>query len=116
MHVPFFKCYVRNVRSLYAIASWGEHCVLATRASEQDFSPASSSASPNPIDSAADRGQFNLILCNAISTAVDSKSIDLEPLWVAINSSHVVAASKDNFLLWHYRSPRTRTTIATGEN
>lgn len=37
--------------------------------------------------------------------------MDLEPQWVAINSSHVFAASRDNFLLWHYITPKTHSTL-----
>ncbi|BES89666.1 WD repeat-containing protein 35-like [Nesidiocoris tenuis] len=37
--------------------------------------------------------------------------MDIEPLYVAINSSHVFAASKDNFLIWHFTTPKTQSTL-----
>ncbi|PSN48259.1 WD repeat-containing protein 35, partial [Blattella germanica] len=89
-----FQCYNKSVKSLLAIAACGEHCVLATRAEE-----------------AGNSGQYGLILCNAISTPVDTKYMDVEPLWVSMNSSHVFAASRNNFLLWHYRTPKSRSTL-----
>lgn len=89
------ECYNKSVKSLLGVASAGDHCVLATRAEDSGTS-----------------GQFGLILCNAISTPVDTKYMDIEPLWIAMNSSHVFAASRDNFLLWHYRTPKSRSTLS----
>ncbi|KAF6214977.1 hypothetical protein GE061_009725 [Apolygus lucorum] len=37
--------------------------------------------------------------------------MDIEPLFVAINSSHVFAASRDNFLIWHFMTPKTQSTL-----
>ncbi|XP_069691691.1 WD repeat-containing protein 35 isoform X2 [Periplaneta americana] len=88
------ECYNKSVKSLLGVASAGEHCVLATRAEDGGTG-----------------GQYGLILCNAISTPVDTKYMDIEPLWIAMNSSHVFAASRDNFLLWHYRTPKARSTL-----
>ncbi|KAJ9582947.1 hypothetical protein L9F63_022708, partial [Diploptera punctata] len=88
------ECYHKQVKSLLGMAACGEHCVLATRA-----------------DDSGTNAQYGLILCNAISTPVDTKYMDIEPLWVAMNSSHVFAASRDNFLLWHYRTPKSRSTL-----
>nr|CAD7202954.1 unnamed protein product [Timema douglasi] len=47
------ECYNKLVKYLLGIASFGEHCVLATKADDSSTS------------------QFALILCNAISTPVD---------------------------------------------
>ena len=49
------QCYHKQVKCLLGVASWGEHCVLATR-----------------TEDSATSGQYGLILCNAISTPVDS--------------------------------------------
>nr|CAD7457307.1 unnamed protein product [Timema tahoe] len=49
------ECYNKLVKYLLGIASFGEHCVLATKSDDSSTS------------------QFALILCNAISTPVDSK-------------------------------------------
>lgn len=37
--------------------------------------------------------------------------MNIEPLWVALNSSHVFAASKDHFLIWHFMTPKSQTTL-----
>lgn len=51
------QAHLRHVKSLISIASYGQHCVLATQVEEPDSST----------------GQFALVLCNAISTPVDSE-------------------------------------------
>ncbi|XP_039278851.1 WD repeat-containing protein 35 [Nilaparvata lugens] len=96
-HVTFWdtnnkECHHKTVRGLLSVASHKDHCVLAVRTDD----------SANP---------YGLLLCNAIATPVDSKYMDMEPLWVAMNSSHVFAASRDNFLLWHYVTPKSHSTL-----
>ena len=41
--------------------------------------------------------RYLLILCNAIGTPVDSKYLDMEPLYVTMTRYHVVAASERRF-------------------
>uniref|UniRef100_A0A1B6EDL0 WD repeat-containing protein 35 n=1 Tax=Clastoptera arizonana TaxID=38151 RepID=A0A1B6EDL0_9HEMI len=86
------ECYNKSVRCLIGVSACKDHCVLAVRSEEPT-------------------GQYGLILCNAIATSVDSKYMDLEVQLVAINSTHVFAASKDNFLLWHYITPKSHSTL-----
>lgn len=45
-------------------------------------------------------------LCNSIGTPVDSKSLNIIPLYVAMNATVVIAASQDSFVVWHYTVPR----------
>lgn len=45
-------------------------------------------------------------LCNSIGTPVDSKSLNITPLYVAMNATVVIAASQDSFVVWHYTVPR----------
>lgn len=54
---------------------------------------------------------FGLILCNALGTPVDSKYVNLEPRLVAMTSTHVITASDTSFIFWHYRTPRSQTTL-----
>ena len=54
---------------------------------------------------------FGLILCNALGTPVDSKYVSLEPQLVAMTTTHVITASETSFILWHYRTPRSQTTL-----
>lgn len=74
---------------LLALNGYGDHCVLVTR-SELDEAP----------------GHYGLILCNTLGTAVDGKYIDIEPIAVAMNSSHVIVTSKNNFIAWQYKTPK----------
>ncbi|XP_058792392.1 WD repeat-containing protein 35 [Phymastichus coffea] len=82
--------YSKYVRYVIAIGACGEHCVIAAQ---------------NDSDQADER--YVLYVCNAISTPVDTKFLDFEPHQVAMNNSIVVVASKSNFLLWTFRSPRS---------
>ncbi|XP_034939935.1 WD repeat-containing protein 35 [Chelonus insularis] len=85
-------CCTRNVRSLISITSSGDHCTLAVRNEEG-------------------RGeQFALLVCNSIATPVDTKYLDLDPLYIAMTSMLVIVASKNNFLVWSFRTPRNTTT------
>lgn len=54
---------------------------------------------------------FGLILCNALGTPVDSKYVSLEPQMVTMTGTHVITASDNSFILWHYRTPRSQTTL-----
>ena len=81
--------YFKYVRSLINIVACGEHCVIAAT-----------------NDPAQREERFVLYVCNAISTPVDVKFLDSEPIRLAMNNSMVVAASRNNFLLWNFRAPR----------
>ena len=89
---------MKQVRQFIGTASCGDHCVLATRLDDEEIQ----------ISTQCD---FGLILCNALGTPVDSKYVSLEPRMVAMTSSHVITASDRSFMLWHYRTPRSQTTI-----
>jgi WD repeat-containing protein 35 len=53
--------------------------------------------------------RYCLIVCNALGLAVDNRFIDMEPKHVALNTTHVVAASNDVVYLWEYRYGRAPT-------
>ncbi|XP_018578851.1 WD repeat-containing protein 35 isoform X2 [Anoplophora glabripennis] len=86
------QCHTRWVSVLLAIAGYGDHCIVATR-SESDES----------------LGKYGLLLYNTLGTPVDGKYINIEPLVVTMNSYQVFAASKNNFLVWHYKTPKSIT-------
>lgn len=73
----------KYVKRLTAIRAAGDHCVLATRAEEAR--------------------QFILVLCNAVGSPVDSKITEVEPLFLAMTSTHVMVASATAVFVWHYR-------------
>ncbi len=83
------------------MASCGDHCVLATRLDDEEVQGNA-------------QCKFGLILCNALGTPVDSKYVNMEPCFVAMTSSHVITASENAFILWHYRTPRSQTLDITG--
>ncbi|KAK2578200.1 hypothetical protein KPH14_011656 [Odynerus spinipes] len=55
--------------------------------------------------------QFALLVCNTIATPIDTKFLDMEPLYVAITSNTVIVASKNNFILWTFRTPRNSALL-----
>lgn len=81
--------YTKYVRALISVASYGEHCVLAVK-----------NESSHPGE------PFALLVCNAIATPVDIKYLETEPLWIAMTSNAVIVASKNNFILWNFRTPK----------
>ncbi|XP_031786883.1 WD repeat-containing protein 35 [Nasonia vitripennis] len=91
--------YFKYVSSLISIVACGDHCVLAAK---------------NDLTQSEER--YVLYVCNAISTPVDSKYLDLEPNQVAMNQNMVIAASKSNFLLWYFRAPRNSALNASGKS
>lgn len=82
--------YVKQVPGLLAITACAGFCVLALRSE--------------------DGKRYKLLLCNSISTLVDTKYIDIEPNWLAMNSTHVFVASKNNFLIWGFKIPKLYST------
>lgn len=48
--------------------------------------------------------QFVLVLCNSIGTPLDSKYIDLDPQYVSMTKTHIVAASKEAFYSWQFKN------------
>eukprot|EP00741_Cyanophora_paradoxa_P024440 tig00022075_g23597.t1 len=83
--------YVKYVKKLIAIQAAGEHCVLATKADDAS-------------------GQHILILCNAIGSPVDSKYIDVEPIYISMTPYHVTVASEDTVYVWQYRTVLSKLT------
>ncbi|XP_017782759.1 PREDICTED: WD repeat-containing protein 35 [Nicrophorus vespilloides] len=90
------QCHSRYVPVLIGIAAFGDHCVLVTK---------------SDTDNELKEQQYGLLLCNTLGTPVDGKYIDIEPQFVAINSTHVFAASKNNFLVWQYKTPKSYSLL-----
>uniref|UniRef100_A0A803W6F1 WD repeat-containing protein 35 n=1 Tax=Ficedula albicollis TaxID=59894 RepID=A0A803W6F1_FICAL len=84
--------HVKYVRSLISITTYGDFCVLATKADEN-------------------QPQYVLVLCNSIGTPLDPKYIDIEPLFVTMTKTHVIAACKDAFYVWQYRVAKKLTAM-----
>nr|CAI5867673.1 unnamed protein product [Callosobruchus analis] len=84
--------HTRWVSVLLAMAGYGDYCIVATRAETE-----------------GSLGKYNLQLFNTLGTAVDAKYLNIEPIGVAMNAYQVFAASKNNFLVWHYKTPKSLT-------
>ena len=87
--------HIKYVKSLISIRAAGENCVFATKTDDGS-------------------GQFILILCNAIGSPVDSKYIDIEPVFLAMTPYHVIVASNELVYVWQYRTPVTKLTSVGG--
>ena len=75
---------------LLSVKAASENCVLANQA---EGSP-----------------QYQLLLCNAIGSPLDSKYIDVEPTYLSITPYHVVAASHSFLYVWQYRTLMSKLT------
>ncbi|XP_062892582.1 WD repeat-containing protein 35 isoform X2 [Mobula hypostoma] len=84
--------YIKYVKSLISITTCGDFCILATKADETSL-------------------QYVLVLCNSIGTPLDSKYIDIDPLYVTMTKTHVIVASKEAFYIWQYRVAKKLTAM-----
>ncbi|XP_067931487.1 WD repeat-containing protein 35-like [Watersipora subatra] len=78
---------MKYLKNLMGIAACGEYCCIATRMDE-------------------DPSQFSLQLYNNIGTVIEAKYIELEPIFLTITRTHVVAASREAFYLWQFKNPK----------
>lgn len=46
------------------------------------------------------KDQWVLVLCNAVGCPIESKTISIEPIHVAMNRTHVIAASNEVVYYW----------------
>ncbi|XP_058123724.1 WD repeat-containing protein 35-like [Anopheles ziemanni] len=99
------QCYAKQIEPMMSMASSADHCVIAveTRMTGKEFSVVSEGKGKDLM--------YQLLICNSISTTVDSKYIDIRPEFITMNSTHVIVASKDHFLLWHYHTPKGASTL-----
>ena len=70
-----------------AMAASDEHCCILVRKDDQDL-------------------KYGMMLCNAIGTPVDSRHTDVELRFVTMTKTHVFAASRESFFVWHYHTPK----------
>ncbi|KAM3595435.1 uncharacterized protein V6R79_023511 [Siganus canaliculatus] len=96
--------FVKYVKSLMSITTSGDFCILASKADDTHPQEDAELESGSPA-------KFVLILCNSIGTPLDSKYIDIEPLYVTMTRTHVIAACKEAFYLWQYRVAKKLTAL-----
>ncbi|XP_039604109.1 WD repeat-containing protein 35 isoform X1 [Polypterus senegalus] len=95
--------YVKYVNSLMSITTNGDFCILATKADD------SHPQEDTEVESVG--GTYVLVLCNSIGTPLDSKYVDIDPQFVTITKTHVIAASKEAFYTWQYRVAKKLTAL-----
>ena len=64
---------------------YGDHCLLVTKTEDSNQ-------------------MWVLILCNSIGSPIDTKNINIEPLYACMNKTHIFIASNDSVYVWQYRS------------
>uniref|UniRef100_A0AAY5ERV3 WD repeat-containing protein 35 n=1 Tax=Electrophorus electricus TaxID=8005 RepID=A0AAY5ERV3_ELEEL len=84
--------FVKYVKSLLSVTTCGDFCILATKADHS-------------------HPQYVLVLCNSIGTPLDSKYIDIDPLFVTMTKTHVIAASREALYTWQYRVAKKLTAL-----
>ena len=55
------------------------------------------------------KGNYLLILSNSIGSPVDNKIINIQPLLIDINSTHVVVSDRNYIYLWQFRGVESET-------
>ena len=55
--------------------------------------------------------QYVLVLCNSIGTPLDSKYIEMDPVYLTMTKTHIVAASKEAFYTWQFKNPKKLSTL-----
>uniref|UniRef100_A0AAR2LTQ0 WD repeat-containing protein 35 n=1 Tax=Pygocentrus nattereri TaxID=42514 RepID=A0AAR2LTQ0_PYGNA len=96
--------FVKYVKSLMSVTTCGDFCILATKADD------SHPQVPNMLCMFLFL-QYVLVLCNSIGTPLDSKYIDIDPLFVTMTKTHVITASKEAFYAWQYRVAKKLTAL-----
>uniref|UniRef100_A0A3Q2X111 WD repeat-containing protein 35 n=1 Tax=Haplochromis burtoni TaxID=8153 RepID=A0A3Q2X111_HAPBU len=94
--------FVKYVKSLMSITTSGDFCILASKA---DDTQPQDNVTPFCVF------QYVLILFNSIGTPLDSKYIDIDPMFVTMTKTHVIAASKEAFYMWQYRVAKKLTAL-----
>ncbi|KAF7710784.1 WD repeat-containing protein 35 isoform X2 [Silurus meridionalis] len=95
--------FVKYVKSLMSVTTCGDFCILATKADD--------SHPQEDIDPDTATATYVLVLCNSIGTPLDSKYIEIDPLFVTMTKTHVIAASKEAFYVWQYRVAKKLTAL-----
>ncbi|XP_067631669.1 WD repeat-containing protein 35 isoform X2 [Eurosta solidaginis] len=103
------QSFLKEIEPALGMAACTEHCVLAVECLNSNLKDAIARTDKN--DDAENDKCYQLMLCNSIGTTVDSKYIDMRPNFIGINSDHVVIASYDEVLIWHYNTPKSAVNL-----
>ncbi|KAI9007103.1 hypothetical protein BC832DRAFT_554249 [Gaertneriomyces semiglobifer] len=86
--------FVKLINKPLLITSYKEHCLVVTKSPDEE------------ID------RYVLTVANAIGTALETKEIEFEPKFVAINKHGAFAASTDLMLYWPFRNVGSTKLLA----
>jgi WD repeat-containing protein 35 len=77
---------LKYVKNLLDVTSCGSFCLLTARVADTSYI---------------------LILCNSIGSPVDNRIINIEPEYITLTETHVIAASKSYVYTWQFRNQQT---------
>ncbi|GMF25436.1 unnamed protein product [Phytophthora fragariaefolia] len=101
----------KYIRGLLVIKAAGDNCVLVTKICNEDMGTGEVNGQLVDDDQGVFKEiQYQLILCDTIGSPIESKIIDFEPLYVAMTSRHIVAASTDAIYVWQYKNSSAKLT------
>lgn len=55
--------------------------------------------------------QYVLVLCNSIGTPLDSKYIEMEPVYLCMTKTQIICASKEAIYCWQFKNPKKLATL-----
>ncbi|XP_063704292.1 WD repeat-containing protein 35 [Culicoides brevitarsis] len=98
------QCFTKQIDKPLGLASNNDHCVIAIESSSLGV--------PRDTSLALDREKiYQLVICNCMSTTVDARYVNICPKFITMNSTYVIVASQDQFLLWHYHTPKGASSL-----
>lgn len=98
------------VKGLLGIKAAGDNCVLTTKVYNEDLGDGGASGGQGDDPSTFKEIQYQLVLCDTIGSPIETKVVDIEPLYVAMTSRHIVSASSDAIYVWQYRNSSAKLT------
>lgn len=108
--------YIKHVRGVRFIAASGDNCLLvvsnAGQAVPQHDPDDDGEPAPVSEGGAQANTQHTLLLCNAIGATVDSKTIDIKPVYVCMTPFHVIVTDYRTVYVWQYRTAVSKLTGA----
>ena len=111
------EVHIKHIKKLLTLEAAGENCVLVCSSEESSTIQQDDDNDAIKITNTANSSvqvpqQYNLVLCNAIGSPVDTKTIQLRPEFISMTPFHIAVASSDTLYVWHYRTQVSKLTSA----
>ncbi|XP_055386233.1 WD repeat-containing protein 35 [Condylostylus longicornis] len=100
------QSFLKEIENPLAMTACNEHCVIAVETINMNFKDTNILVEKNFKDK-----HYQLLICNSIGTTVDAKYTDLKPEFIAMSLTYVLVASQDQFLIWHYHTPKGSSSL-----